>query len=66
MYASSAQPQPVKWPQLINRNPSCLLLLSYNIRVEYMYMFLSKKKKRKKKKKNSYCCNRKTSENVKT
>ena len=30
MYAPSAQPQPVKWPQLINCSLSCLFLLSYN------------------------------------
>ena len=30
MFASSAQPQPVKWPQLINCSLSCLFLLSYN------------------------------------
>ena len=30
MYASSAQPEPVKWLELITSSPSCLSLLSYN------------------------------------
>ena len=36
MYASSTQPQPLKWPRVIDRSPLCLYRLSYN-KVEYVF-----------------------------
>ena len=45
MYASSAQPQPVKGPQLLFHSPSCLSLLLYNT-TWVLILFVKKTRKK--------------------
>ena len=52
MYAPSAQPQPVKWPQLINCSLSCLFFF-HTIRVEYVFSNKNNKNNKKQQKKNN-------------